>query len=90
MSESHDEILSRMVYRMLDEEPDIEPLDDPAPMTVRVPESVRAMVDAMARQMGASRNSVAVDLLRLGISDVLARMPDHLSQHLVEEAGGYL
>lgn len=59
-------------------------------VSVRIPGSTRAMLDAMATQAGVSRNSMAIELMQAGIQDVLSKLPDEVAHDLAEAAGGNL
>lgn len=81
---------ARIAARMLHDAADDEVVEDYFAMSIRVPESLRAMIDAMASQAGVSRNVMAIDLLKAGIQDVLSQLPDPIRSEIAEEAGGYL
>ena len=73
------DIAGRIAARIVQDEEDDDGLGELFSMSIRVPETVRASMDVMARHMGVSRNTVAIDLLRAGIQDVADRLPqeDH-------------
>lgn len=80
----------RIASRMLQDDYDEGEVHEYFGISLRVPQPVRAMVDAMAQQAGVSRNVMAIDLLRAGIQDVLSKLPPELASDLAEEAGGSL
>lgn len=79
---------SRIAALMVRNEVEEEVLSEVYPVSIRIPETMRAMLDAMAQQVGCSRNSMAIDLLRAGMQDVLSRLPPEVVDDLVSEAGG--
>ena len=85
-----DDVAGRIAARMLQEDYDPDEAHELFSMSLRVPDPVRAMLDAMAFQAGVSRNTMAIDVIRAGIQDVLSKLPDGLKDELIEEAGGYL
>ena len=84
------DVAARIASRMLEHDHIPDDADELFSMSLRVPESMRAMVDAMAQQVGVSRNSMGIDLLRAGIQNVLSNLPPEVAQDLIEEAGGLL
>ena len=78
----------RIAARMLQDDFDDDAPEELFPVSIRIPETMRAMLDAMAQQAGCSRNSMAIDLLRAGIQDVLSRLPEDAANDLISEAGG--
>ena len=85
-----DDVAGRIAARMLQDDYDPDEAHELFSMSLRVPDPVRAMLDAMAVQAGVSRNTMAIDVIRAGIQDVLSKLPDGLKDELIEEAGGYL
>lgn len=85
-----DDVAGRIASRMMQEDYDLDEAYELFSMSLRVPDPVRAMLDAMAVQAGVSRNTMAIDVIRAGIQDVLSKLPDGLKDELIEEAGGYL
>lgn len=81
------DIAARIAARMVQDEVDDDGLGELFSMSIRVPETVRASMDVMARHLGVSRNTVAIDLLRAGIQDVLSRLPDEFANELLSEVG---
>lgn len=84
------DVAGRIASQMLQDDYDQGEVYEHFSMSLRVPEPVRAMVDAMAQQAGVSRNIMAIDLLRAGIQDVLSQLPKELAEEITEEAGGYM
>ena len=78
----------RIASRMLQEDYDTGDAEELYPVSIRLPVTLRAMLDAMAQQVGCSRNTMAIDLLRAGIQDVMSRLPEPVVADLVAEAGG--
>ena len=56
-----------------------------AAFSVRAPASRLAHIDAMARHASVSRNEMANELLRVGISAVLAALPDPIRDEIYED-----
>lgn len=81
-------VAARIASQMLEHSHISDDVDELFAMSIRVPESMKAMIDAMAQQVGVSRNTMAIDLLRAGIQNVLSNLPPEVAQDLVEEAGG--
>jgi len=52
--------------------------------SVRSPTSRLAYIDAMATSAGVSRNEMANELLRVGISQVLASLPDDIRSDIAD------
>ena len=82
------DVAGRIAGRILQEDVDDHDDDELFAMSVRIPETLRAVIDEMASQAGVSRNTLATDLLWAGVSDVLDRLPPELAQDLRNEAGG--
>lgn len=85
-----DDVAGRIASRMMQDDYDPDEAYELFSMSLRVPDPVRGMLDAMAVQAGVSRNTMAIDVIRAGIQDVLSKLPAGLRDELVEEAGGYL
>lgn len=84
------DVAGRIVARVIHEDVREDDDDDVASMSIRAPETLRATIDALAKMAGTSRNTMAVDLLRAGVSDVLNQLPPEIAQELVDEVGGFL
>ncbi len=71
-----------------DEEIDHDPDGPLRAFSVRLPEGRLAYIDAMAEAADVSRNVMANELLRVGLSAVLAELPDvvrdDIEQHLID------
>lgn len=85
-----DDIAGRIASQMYVEGPHATEAYEMFSMSLRVPEPVRAMIDAMASAAGVSRNVMSADLLRAGIQSVLSSVPAPIADELREEAGGYM
>lgn len=81
---------ARIAAQMLHDDYDRDEPEELFSMSVRVPSSLRATIDAMAVQAGVSRNVMAIDLLKAGVQDVLRQLPEVVVQEIQEEAGGSL
>lgn len=84
------DVAGRIASRMLLDTDSPDYTDELFAMSVRVPEPLKIMIDGMAKQVGVSRNTMAIDLLRAGIQNVLSKLPAEVAQELIEESGGPL
>lgn len=76
----------RLASRMLlvDSPPD--ELEELHAFSVRVPASMKALIDELAEHAGQSRNSIAIDLLSAGIEEVISRLPPEMANDIYESA----
>ena len=73
------EEVAQMFFKSEVEDAEVEGV---SPFSVRAPDSRLAYIDAMASHAGVSRNEMANELLRVGISAVLAALPDLIRDEL--------
>lgn len=88
MTSPAQEVVSLFLRREAD--PDAE--GPPRTVTLRLTAERVAWIDALAKAADRSRNAMANELLRVGISDVLAQLPDvvreEVEEHLLESLQG--
>lgn len=77
-------IASRVL--LVDDIPD--DLEELHAFSVRVPASMKALIDELAEHASQSRNSMAIDLLSAGIEEVISRLPPDLANDIYEAAHG--
>lgn len=64
--------------------------DELISFSLRVPSERVALMDAMARRAGVSRNRIANMLLAAGCRDVFDRLPGEVQAEIQEEIGGVI
>lgn len=57
-------------------------------ITVRAPSSLVNFIEVLAEQAELSRNAMAVQLIRWGISSAMAQLPDELRESIEQELIG--
>lgn len=77
------EEVARMFY-VTEEETEVDERSGIVAFSVRSPAERLAHIDAMAAHASVSRNEMANELLRAGISAVLAALPDPIRDELYE------
>ena len=88
MSLFGDDAAGRIASRMLVEDEPPPGVEELHPMSVRVPESVKTVIDSMAAEASLSRNSMCIHLLKAGIESVVARLPDSFRSEWESELRG--
>lgn len=83
MSSALEEVISLFVHTSEEVEEDAR--EGISPFSVRSPVSRLAHIDAMATAAGVSRNEMANELLRLGITSVMASLPPQISAEIAED-----
>lgn len=73
---------ARIAGRILQEGAPEDEADELFGMSIRIPSSLRALIDELAEHAGTSRNLLATDLLRAGAEDVLGRLPPQLAEEI--------
>lgn len=69
-----------------DEPDEVDVTDGLAAFSIRSPVSRLAQIDAMAAHASLSRNAMANELLRVGISSVFSCLPDEIRDEIFEDA----
>lgn len=84
------DVAGRIASRVIRDEVDFDDDEELFSMSVRVPASLRALVDELAESAGLSRNAMCVDLIQAGVEDVISRLPAEVANDVHEAAAGRL
>lgn len=82
-----DEVVKLFVVTEEEEQPPEVP--GVSAFTSRVPHSLLARIDAMAEHAQVSRNEMVNHLLRVGVSQVMAALPDVIRDDIEESFAGH-
>ena len=84
------DVAGRIAARMLSDGPYVPAESEMFAVSVRLPQPLKEVIDAMTAQAEVSRNTLIIDLLRSGVQDVLSQLPREMADELLAGVEGDL
>lgn len=77
---------SRIAARLMTDDDSFPTETELFAVSVRIPESLKTVIDELATDASVSRNTMIIDLLRAGVDDVLSKLPPEMAaEYYVED-----